>query len=88
MAEMVMSPTGTSNFRRWACETWAKSGLFIYFPPLLFCIPQLGQVRDLQSGTSNSAGKSRFAVSVVLASLLGNFGLQRCQIPRKRPVWP
>ena len=48
----------------------SKSFLLFY---LLFCIPRLGQVRDLQSGTSNSAGKSLFAVSDVLASLLGNF---------------
>ena len=71
MAELVISPTGVSN-RRWACETWAKSGKVSLF----FCIPRLGQVRELQPGTSNSTGKSRFAVSGVLASLLGNFA--RC----------
>ena len=75
----------TSN-RRWACETWAKSGLFFLLFSLLFCIPRLGQVRDLQSGTPNSAEKSLFAVSGVLASLLGNFarGAPGSGRPRKR----
>ena len=68
---MVMSPTSTSN-RRWACEMRAKPRKTCFFS-LLFCIPRLGQVRDLQSGTSNSAGKSLFIISGVLASILGNF---------------
>ena len=64
-----MSPTGTN--RRWACETRAKYDFFE--KNLLFCVSRRGQVREPQSGTSNSIGKSFFAVSGVLASLLGNF---------------
>ena len=56
----------------WACETWATFWDFFFFS-LLFCIPRLGQVRVLQSGTSNSAGTSLFLISDVLASPLGNF---------------
>ena len=51
-----------------------KSGSFFLFF-LLFCIPRLGKVRDLQSGASNSAGKSLFAVSGILPRHLGLFFL-------------
>ena len=43
------------------------------FSSVLICIPRLGQVRDIQSGTSNSTGRSLFLISDVLASLLGDF---------------
>ena len=46
---------------------------FFCFSYLLLFLTRLVQVRDLQSGTSNSAEKSLFLTSDVLASLLGNF---------------
>ena len=64
-----------------ACELRAKSD-FLIFSPLL-CVPRLEQVRNLQSGTSNSVGKSLFLISDVLASLLGDFARAR-RAPRRR----
>ena len=61
MAETVISPTGTP-IGAGRVKRGQNPDLFLISFSLLFCILRLGQVRDLQSGTYNSAGKALFAV--------------------------